>query len=92
MVEMLLVADRDGVLEVNWSWLPFWLAINPYVKTILEVELKEFSLQNQMTNAEGDMLRLHTFLVRRIAETFPDHKGLDLYLSAISFVHWDDTP
>lgn len=83
---MRLVADRDGVLEINWTWLPFWLSVNPQLKDKIEKELRASVLVGGVTNTEADMDAMHDFIVSRFQDLFPSHKGLAEYLDAIKYI------
>lgn len=83
---MRLVQERDGVLEITWTWLPFWLAVNPKLKEQVEREMKDSCLMGGVTNSEEDMNGLHDFIASRLQELFPSHPGLDKYLDGLKHV------
>jgi len=80
------VQDNDGCLEITWSWLPFWLAVNPKLKEQVERELRDGVLMGGVTNSPEDMDAMHDFVVRRLQELFPSHVGLAEYLDGLKYV------
>lgn len=83
---MRLVHLRDGVLEIRWTWLPYWLAVNPRLKTELERQLKDVVLLNGATTSESDLDALHSWLLRKLHGMFPDFVGLEVYLGSLKAV------
>ena len=83
---MRLVQDNEGVLEVSWMWLPFWLAVHPHMKNELERDMREAGLLNRITNAEEDMDAMHVFVRDRLQELFPHIEGLAEYLDGMKYV------
>ncbi len=77
----------DGAFEIRWTWLPFWLATNPKLKTTLEGEMKAIIALNGVQDSEGDLELLHKHVVRRLQEMFPEMKGLDAFLDGLCAVH-----
>jgi hypothetical protein len=89
---MKLVQVQHGVLEIRWPWLPFWLAVNPRMKTELEQQLQTGVLLGGITDSLEDEQLLHDWLCRRLAEMFPDHRGLGLYLDAVKYIEEPPRP
>jgi hypothetical protein len=85
-VSVRLVQDQDGVLEISWTWLPFWLAVNPKLKEQVEREMRDGCLMGGVTNSEEDMDALHDFVVMRLQELFPSYGGLSEYLDGLKYV------
>ena len=83
---MRLVHLRDGALEIRWTWLPYWLAMNPKLKLVIEREMRDACLLQGMTTAEADLDDLHSFVVRRLRSLFPAFVGLETYLDAIQSI------
>ncbi len=73
----------DGAFEIRWTWLPFWLATNPKLKTSLEGEMKALIAMNGVRDTEEDLDLLHKHVVRRLQEMFPEMKGLDTFLNGL---------
>lgn len=84
---MKTVMIRDGVLEIRWTWLPFWLATNPKLKTHLETEIKDLVALNGLTGSEEDLRSLHDHVIKRLQTLFPSHTGLNEYLDGLKYVH-----
>lgn len=82
---MRLVQLRGGVLEIRWTWLPFWLAVNPKLKADLEREMRDAVLMCGVTTKDEDLDRLHDWAVKRLGAWFP-FPGIALYLDAIKNV------
>lgn len=87
---MRLVQVRDGVLEIRWTWLPYWLAVNPKMKSDVEREMRDAVLLNGVTPSDEDLDALHDFVRARFERTFPAFQGLGAYLQAISQVEEPD--
>lgn len=75
---MYLIVENDGVLEVRWSWLPFWIAMNPAVITSLD----RF-VQARIAAGVTDIPTLHADVISNLAEQFPGITGLARALDAI---------
>lgn len=73
----------DGAFEVRWTWLPFWLATNPKLKTTLEGELKSIVALAGITASEADLDLMHAHVVRRLQELFPQMSGLREFLDGL---------
>ena len=80
---MRLVQIRGGQLELRWTWLPYWLAVNPKMKSELERELRDAVLLGGVTTSEKDLDALHAFARRRIEKTFPGFPGIGAYLDGL---------
>lgn len=76
----------DGAFEIRWTWLPFWLATNPKLKTTLEGEMKALIALNGVRDTEDDLELLHKHAVKRLQEMFPEMKGLDSFLDSLKNV------
>lgn len=81
---MRLVQIRDGALEIRWTWLPYWLAVNPRLKTELERELHDAVLLCGVTTAAHDLDAMHEWVIRRLQLLFPAFPGLQAYLDGIT--------
>lgn len=76
----------DGAFEIRWTWLPFWLATNPKLKTSLEGEMKTLIALNGIRDSEEDLAMLHRHVVSRLQEMFPEMVGLDVFLDGLRAV------
>ena len=83
---MRLVQVRDGVLEVRWTWMPFWLAVNPKMKQDLEQKVHDGVLMSGVSASEADLDALHDFLIQHLQGMFPSHQGLAEYLDGLKYV------
>ena len=83
---MRLVQFQEGMLEIRWTWLPYWLAVNPKLKLEVEREMKDAVLLNGLTPSDEDLDALHTYVRDRFTKTFPAFPGLGAYLDAITLV------
>jgi hypothetical protein len=81
---MRMVQIRDGALEIRWTWLPYWLAVNPRLKTELERELHDAVLLCGVTTSEPDLDAMHEWVITRLQALFPAFQGLRAYLDGIS--------
>lgn len=82
---MRLVHERDGVIEVRWTWLPFWMATNPKLKEVLEREMRDLGLINGITNSDADLDAMHDFVVTRLHQLWPT-PGLAEFLDGLKYV------
>lgn len=78
---MRFVQFTDGVLELNFMWLPTWLGMNAKFKRELEKELADKF--RGRTTAEMDAI--HEEVIDYIIEKYP-LPGLRDYLDGIKFV------
>lgn len=76
----------DGALEIRWTWLPYWIAINPVLVREVEEEVFDIVKLNAATNSDADMDALHKKVCEIIARKLPTFKGLDQFLVALSEV------
>lgn len=83
---MRLVQIRDGVLEVRWTWLPFWLATNPKLKEKLEEEMRDAIRLGGLSENEPDLDSMHNYVAKRLQEMFPSHPGLAELLDGLKYV------
>ena len=80
---MRIVELIDGAFEIRWTWLPFWLATNPKLRTSLEGELRTLVALNGLTDSEADLEVLHTHVLNRLDALFPQVKGLAEFLDGM---------
>jgi hypothetical protein len=83
---MYIVELIDGAFEIRWTWLPFWIAMNPKLKMQLEGEMKTIVALNGVTDSSEDLEKMHRHVVRRLCEMFPEFDGLSSYLNALQLV------
>ena len=76
---------REGRLEVRWTWLPYWLAVNPKLVLVIEREMRDRVLLGGVTTSEKDLDALHDFVRDRLQQQFK-FPGLDKLLDALRSV------
>lgn len=80
---MRLVHVHGGVLQIRWTWLPFWLAVHPQLMADVDRELRDCVLLGGVTTAEEDLEAMHEFVIRRVEAHFPAFEGLGTYLRGV---------
>ena len=80
---MRAVHVHGGVLEVRWTWLPFWLAVHPHLMGVVNREMRDRVLLGGVSTSDSDLDALHDFVVERIVQLFPAFDGLDAHLHAL---------
>lgn len=83
---MRLVHIREGALEIRWTWLPYWLAVNPRLATLVERELHDAVLLCGATTSEADLDAMHRWVARRLSALFPAFPGLQEHLDSLRLV------
>lgn len=85
MSKMMLVHyAQDGVLELNWMWLPTWLGMNNDFKAGLESHIRGLKLDAH--DPDHLLWQVHMKVIDYIEEKFTDLEGLRFYLEAVSQV------
>ena len=80
---MLVVHIHQQALSIRWTWLPFWLAINPVTKDELMVELRDRVLLGGVTTSPTDLEAMHEWVLSRIEQRFPAFTGLRTFLDGL---------
>lgn len=83
---MRLIHLRDGALELRWTWLPYWLAVNPKLKTLVERELHDAVLLCGVTTSVADLDAMHDWVRERLCGLFPDFPGLREHLDGLRHI------
>lgn len=83
---MRLVDMVDGALEVRWTWLPYWMAINPVVVREVEEEIFDTVKLNGTTNSDADLDLLHARACEVLAKKYSAFSGLSDYLKGLTQV------
>lgn len=83
---MRLVQLREGVLELRWTWLPFWLACNPVLKTELEAYIRDRCILGGVTTSPKDLDAIHKAIVDWFGVRFGEFPGLKDYVASIELV------
>jgi hypothetical protein len=69
---MKLIQIHEGVLELQWTWLPYWIACQPGTRAAVERELQDAVLLNGATSSAPDLEALSTFALASLKRKFPD--------------------
>jgi hypothetical protein len=76
----------DGALEIRWTWLPYWIAINPALIREVEEEVFDAVKLNGATNSASDMNALHKLTCEAIGRRLPTFTGLSVFLEGLAQV------
>lgn len=76
----------NGVVELNYMWLPTWIGQNTALKAELEKKLKEDVVGRGVTEELLD--DLHDAVINYLTEKYPI-EGLFDYLDGLKFVELD---
>lgn len=79
----------DGALELRWTWLPYWMSINPVLVKEVEEEIFDLVKLNGTTNSEEDLDAVHRKACKLLADRFPAFPGLFSYLVGLKCVSVD---
>lgn len=82
-----VVAVEEGVVEVNWMWLPSFIGMNSAVKLELEKELASNIEGCPLTDLVLD--RAHDLVVAFLQQKFSSLQGLDDFLNSLKYVHYE---
>lgn len=76
--------EGDGVLSLNYMWLPTFIGLNAILKTQMERDLHD-QLKG-LSSSDADLDRAHDAVVAYLVQRFSDVRGLDLYLDALKYI------
>ncbi len=79
---MRLIQYDMGVLELRWTWLPYWLVISPTLKLEVERILQDAILLNGIRLSEDSLDKIDRFVLDQIVKRFPV-PGLKDYLRGL---------
>lgn len=79
-----IVATTDGVIELNYLWLPTVIGMNSSLKRDMEKALK-CSLEG-LTLDEAGLDRVDAMAREYLIHKFPSIVGLDKYLDALKYL------
>lgn len=79
---MKLIANNDGVIELRWSWLPYWIGSNLAYRAELERDIRDRMILNAVTTDELDLL--HDYAVAALVKKFADVPGAVAVIEAIA--------
>lgn len=86
-----VVRTQEGVLELNYMWLPTWIGMSSTIKTNIERELRENIVG--MTMDDDSLDAISKMVVDFLVDQNPHIEGLRDYLDGLKFVQFksDDT-
>lgn len=79
-----IVHTGDGVVELNYLWLPTVIGMNASLKQLMEKALKEELKLIPLDEAGLD--RAHDIVVKYLLDKFPSVRGLDKYLDGMRYL------
>lgn len=79
-----IVHSEEGVLSLNYLWLPTVIGMNTVLKQSLEKDLQEKLVGTQADETGLD--QAHDIVVQYLCEKFPGVRGLRGYLDALKTV------
>lgn len=82
---MRLVVVVDGLPELSWTWLPWWMAQSPALKRDVERVIGDALLLNGMILDDSGLDRLSAFVSKTLCRFFKI-KGLGTYLDGLKAV------
>lgn len=82
---LLVVASGPGTVELAYTWLPSWIAMNTNLLRELEKDVAPVLLNKDLTDAT--LLEAHDAVLDFFEKKFPALTGLRDYLDSIKFVH-----
>lgn len=82
---MNLVYLKNGALDLNWTWFPWWLVQSPAMTREIMVTVRDAVLLNGVPADDSSLAALDDFVIRIITKRFKI-PGLDQYLRAMKKV------
>ena len=79
-----VVLTDEGVLELNWVWLPTFIGMDAAARRDLQAEVTKLFEGKQVTDSV--LQDAHAFVVGFIKGRYPKIKGIDRYLDALKFI------
>jgi hypothetical protein len=78
-----VTVQEDGVLELNWMWLPTWVGMNTSLKTEMEASLRSKIEGKELTDKVLD--EVNDLVIEFLCAKCP-LAGLRDYLDGLKFV------
>jgi hypothetical protein len=78
-----VVRAGQGILEVNYTWLPSWIGLNS--KLLADIGNSVSSSVVGLPLEEAERVG-HAAVVRYVVNAYPDLEGLEEYLNALKLV------
>lgn len=79
---MKLISNNNGVLELRWTWLPYWISANAALKAQIERDVRDRMILNAVTTEEIDLL--HDYVLASLKERCSEVEGAEAVLDAIA--------
>lgn len=83
-----IIRTREGVLELNWMWLPTWVGMNAQLKKAIESELADSVKGKPMTEPVLD--EINEMVIDILERKSPHVTGLREYLDGLKFITLKD--
>lgn len=80
---MRLVEFTEGAFELQWQWLPYWMAVHPTLRQDVETELHDIVILNPITAPEAKLDALSDAAARILKRRFGDIPGATEVIDAI---------
>ncbi len=77
--------DDASILEVKWTWLPFFLAMDAELVKNMDRKLSE-----EFSGQEPDLVLLNARVIDMCCEAHPTLEGLREALELLTRVSWND--
>jgi len=81
-----VVRTQEGVLELNYMWMPTWIGMNSIIKSALEKALSEKIIG--MTMDEDSLNKIDDMVIDFLTEYNSHVQGLREFLKGLKFVHF----
>lgn len=81
----LLRSTRQGVVEINFSWLPYCMALDKVLIDALTEKAKEMCLHKALS--DGLLEEVDKALLDIIRKRYEEFSGADAYVEALSKVN-----
>lgn len=79
-----VVRTKEGVLELNYMWLPTWIGMNAALKKSVEDKLTDRIVGMEMTEESLDII--DTLVIDCLLGMVPHVDGLRDYLEGLKFI------
>lgn len=70
------------MLELRWTWMPYWLVVSPAFQRDVERQIQDAVLLNGLPQNDAALDRIEDFTLRCIERRFPI-PGLRAYVAAL---------
>lgn len=85
----LVSMHEDGVLELNWMWLPVFIGQNHGLMRAMELEWKRVFGGTPLLSTDAVLDQIHDWTIKWLCEHMPID-GLEKYLRGIENIHVGD--